>query len=108
MIFAFETAFLRRLFEKRSAAIKAFGAEGAREFEERVADLRACANVSEFEDLFPGALVDRTGEAKALRLASGFDLAFCAGHVKTPTAAANAINWAAVTRLRFTVLEPIK
>lgn len=107
MIFAFDTVFLRRLFEKRSAAISAFGAEGAREFEERIADLRACTNIAEFEDLFPGVIVDRGGEAKALRLGSGFDLAFCAGHVKTPTAAANSINWTAVTRLRFTVLEPI-
>jgi len=81
------------------------GLERALELERRLADLSATATVGEFAALFGDDIIERSLSERAIRLQSGYQLAFCAGHVKVPVTASGATDWAKVSRVKFVALE---
>ena len=81
------------------------GAEAARELSQRVADLVALETVAELANLVPTDIIVRSPTELALRLQTGHDLIFCAGHVQVPTNEHGGTDWARVSRIRITALE---
>ncbi|GEP02261.1 hypothetical protein [Methylobacterium oxalidis] len=107
MELAFETFELRSICERRRAATAAIGQAAARELEQRLADLVASDDVEMLSTLFPGEILDRTPTERSIRLQAGYDIIFCASHVKTPKLPCGATDWANVSRIRITGIEPV-
>jgi hypothetical protein len=103
---AFASIALRDVCESRQRATTTLGTpDAARELEGRLADLRAAANVTDFNDLFPGDIVNRSPTERAVRLTTGHDIVFAPGHVVAPFDADQGIDWTKVTRIRILALE---
>jgi hypothetical protein len=103
---AFGSIHLRNVCESRRRATTVLGgADAARELEGRLADLSAATNVAELSDLFPDDIVDRSPTEQSVRLRSGHDIVFAAGHVMVPVNADGSIDWTQVTRIRILALE---
>jgi hypothetical protein len=101
----FATVELRSICENRKRAITVMGAEAARELSQRLADLVALDTVAGLADLFPEDIIDRSPTERALRLQTGHDLIFCAGHVQVPMNEDGGTDWTRVSRIRITALE---
>jgi len=107
MELAFATVELRSLCQSRKKASGTIGVTGARELEQRLAELVACDTVAEFEALFPRDVLSPSPTTRAIRLEAGYQLMFCSGHVKTPTTASNGTDWTRVTRIKIISLEAV-
>jgi hypothetical protein len=101
----FATVELRSMCESRRRAANVLGAEAARELAQRLADFSALATAAELLDLFPDDIVDRSPVERALRLETGHELVFCAGHVDVPVMKDGSTDWARVSRIRIIALE---
>lgn len=96
---------LRSICESRRRATNRLGAEAAYELTQRLADIFAFATAAELAELFPNDIVDRSPSERALRLQSGHDLVFCAGHVDVPVLEDGSTDWTKISRLRIIALE---
>jgi hypothetical protein len=104
--FVFATTRLRSICENRKTAKTALGGDAARELATRFADFAASTTVAELADLFGDAMIDRPPSERSLRLHTGYDLVFRAGHVTPPVDADGATDWTQVTRIQVVALEP--
>jgi hypothetical protein len=102
---AFASLELRNICESRRRATNLLGAEAAHELAQRLADLSAFATAAELADLFPSDIVDRSPSERVLRLRTGHDLVFCAGHVDVPVREDGLTDWTRVSRLRIIAVE---
>jgi hypothetical protein len=102
----FATTRLRSICENRKTAKTALGEDAARELATRLADFAASTTVAELTDLFGDAMIDRPPSERSLRLHTGYNLVFRAGHVTPPVDADGATDWTQVTRIQVVALEP--
>ncbi len=105
MELAFSTTDVRDVCEKHDAAVAAIGDSAALELEARLADIDAVETVAELAAIFSDQLLERTAHEKSLRLNSGYQLVFQAGHVKTPLTSEGATDWAKVSKIRVVAIE---
>jgi hypothetical protein len=103
--FTFATTELRGICENRRRAAAAIGVQAAHELEQRIADLAALATVADLASLFAGNIIERSPLERSIRLKTGYDLVFRAGHVKVPQTSSGALDWAKVSRIKFIALE---
>lgn len=103
--FAFANTKLRTLCESRKKAVEVLGPHAAREFAQFLTDLGSATTVAEFAELFPDSLVERSADERSVRMNSGHQLVFSAGHVDVPRTQAGATDWSKVSRIRFTAVE---
>ena len=108
MELSFSNSALRDICEKREAAVAAIGESAALELEERLADIDAMDTVDDLALMYPGEIIDRTPDERALRLKSGYDLVFRAGHAKRPVTQEGATDWSEVSRIRVVAIESKK
>jgi hypothetical protein len=102
---SFDTAELREICEKRTAAEKSMGLSAALELEQCLADIEAADTFAEFSLLYPELIFDRPPDDRLLRFTAERQLVFCPGHVKTPRTSTGITNWERVTRLRIKAIE---
>jgi hypothetical protein len=102
---SFSTIELREIFEKRATAVEAIGIEAALELEQRLADIEALENVSDFTALFSDNTISRSPHEQSFQLKTGHEVIFRSGHVNTPATTSGAIDWTKVTRMRIVSLE---
>lgn len=107
MDFAFSTTDLRDLCEDRSVAIDTLGNHVALELGERLADMGAHTTVADFAALFSDDISVRSPSELSVRLKSGRNVVFCAGHVKIPVMASGETDWRKVTKVKITALEVV-
>jgi hypothetical protein len=105
LILNFPTEQLREICVKRSVATAKFGAAGALELAQKLADMEACENAAEFCELYPSLVSDVSDNEKCLNLSSGFQLNFRSGHPSYPNPPAEVTNWMNTTRLRIVSIE---
>jgi hypothetical protein len=102
----FATARLRSICESRRTAKTALGEDAARELSTRLADFAASTTVAELTDLLGDDIIDRPPSERSLRLHTGYNLVFRAGHVTPPVDSDGATDWTQVTRIQVVALEP--
>jgi hypothetical protein len=93
--FTFATTELRGICENRRRAAAAIGVQAAHEL----------ATVADLASLFAGNIIERSPLERSIRLKTGYDLVFRAGHVKVPQTSSGALDWAKVSRIKFIALE---
>jgi plasmid maintenance system killer protein len=92
---------LRHICENSTEANRKLGADIAKEFRRRLADLRAATSV---EDLLVGA--PREFEDKiAIEVGASFQITFCANHNIVPRLESGAIDWSKVSRIKILTIE---
>jgi hypothetical protein len=102
---SFATSRLRSICRNRRTAKTALGEDAARELASRLADFVAATTVAELSDLFGDDIIDRPPSERSLRLHTGYNLVFRAGHVTPPIDADGTTDWAQVTRVQVVALE---
>jgi hypothetical protein len=65
----------------------------------------SASTVAELSDLFGDDIIDRPPSERSLRLHTGYNLVFRAGHVTPPIDADGTTDWAQVTRVQVVALE---
>lgn len=105
MEFAFSTTGLRDICEDRNVAIGSVGKHAAVELSERLADMEAHSTVADFAALFYGEVFERSPSELALRMRAGYELVFCAGHVRVPETERGDTDWSRVTKIKILALE---
>jgi hypothetical protein len=103
---AFASAELRSICESRRKATAVLGLQAALEVEQRLADLAALSTVAELDALFPAAVIEHSPAERSIRLEAGCSLVFCVGHIEVPRTSSGATDWAKVSRIKITALEP--
>jgi len=103
---AFASAELRSICESRRKATAVLGLQAALELEQRLADLAALSTVAELDALFPAAVIEHSPAERSIRLEAGYSLVFCVGHIEVPRTSSGATDWAKVSRIKITALEP--
>ena len=102
---AFATTRLRSICQNRRIAKTALGGDAARELVARLADFSASPTAADLGDLFGDDIVERPPSERSLRLHTGYNLVFRAGHVDVPRDTAGATDWTKVTRIQVVALE---
>jgi hypothetical protein len=102
---SFATFRLRSICQNRRTAKIALGEDAARELATRLADFVAATTVAELSDLFGDDITDRPPSKRSLRLRTGYNLVFQAGHVKPPVHPDGSTDWTQVTRIQVVALE---
>lgn len=105
MELSFATSRLRSICENRRTAKTALGEDAARELATRLADFVAAMTAAELSDLFGGDIIDRPPKERFIRLHTGYNLVFRAGHVSSPVNPDGATDWTQVTRIEVVALE---
>ena len=103
---SFATSRLRSICQNRRTAKTALGEDAARELANRLADFVATVTVAELSDLFGDDIINRPPSERSLRLHTGYNLVFRAGHVTPPVDADGTTDWTQVTRIQVVALEP--
>lgn len=101
MEFAFLTARIKEVCERRASAVAELGEEAALDLERRLADIDACDDALEFRALFGDDLVELSGHRWVLHFAGGRCMELVAGHAKPRLTETGATDWGKVTRLRI-------
>lgn len=99
--FAYQTARIKDICERRARAVAELGEPAALELERRLADIDACDNAADFAALCGSELLVLSGHRWALPLAEGVRMELVAGHVKARLAATDATDWGKVTKFRI-------
>ena len=99
--FAFLTARIKVICERRAYAVATLGEEAALDLERRLADIDACDDALEFRALCGDDLAELSGHRWALHLASGCRMELVAGHARPRLTETGATDWGKVRRLRI-------
>ncbi len=101
MDLAFISEDLRNTCEKDAVARRELGDEVARVLRGRIADLRAATSVRDLVVGKPRCEMGMTKPTIIVDLAKGYELSFCANHVKSRLSEAGEIDWSLITRIKI-------
>lgn len=99
--FAYLSARIRGICERRACAVAEVGEPAALELERRLADIDACDTAADFAALCAEELLVLSGHRWALRLTENVQMELVAGHVKVPRTRTGATDWSRVTKFRI-------
>jgi hypothetical protein len=99
--FAYLTARIKEICERRECAVAELGKPAARELERRLADIDACDTAVDFAALYEEDLLALSGHRWALCLTEDVGMQLVAAHVKVPLTKTGATDWSKVTKFRI-------
>ena len=105
MEFTFKTAHIKKMCEHREYAVEKLGLEAALDLARKLADMDACDNAREVQELHASDLIEATSEHRwELQLAGGGHMELTDGHVTPRRTQAGAPDWDMVKRLRIEMI----
>jgi hypothetical protein len=101
MELSFATADLRSLCESRRRARKLLGNEAAALLAQLLADIEACASMTELIGLLHGQVAAADGDQLCTTVTTDCRVVFGCGHVTVPRTKAGAVDWRRVSRVKI-------
>jgi hypothetical protein len=105
---AFISEDLRSQCEKEAVSKRQLGDGVSRVLRSRLADLRAAASVSNLVVGRPRCEIGTSRATMAIDLSEGFELRFCANHIKSRLTESGETDWSRVSRIKILEIGPIK
>lgn len=105
MELSFSSKELREICENHEAAVRLFGQEAALALKERLADIVAARQASQFMSLFQCWITQASPEENLIQISSVYKIRIRSGHPKTPITSTGETDWEKVTRIRIVNIE---
>lgn len=105
MEISFQDTSIRTICEREDRARRCLGREVAAVLKHRIADLWAATSIADLVVGNPREMTQADGSTMCMDLCCGYQLIFCANHVRNPLLKCDKVDWSRVSRIKILRIE---